>query len=156
MDIEPDMEFSTQYVLSGQSLAALQVSSIYKRPMGLEALLENFAIDQSYSQIWADFPNVTQFCSTAGHFQDIGNFAFSHWALCSISIFFLKSLFEISKYQEASFCLKLLCMGIHTQHFHTFPTLLKRNKVTPEQVSLGDSPSRIPHFEGTTYRFIPG
>ncbi len=23
-------------------------------------------------------PNFTQFCSTAGHFQDIGNFAFSH------------------------------------------------------------------------------
>ncbi len=27
-------------------------------------------------------PNFTPFCSTAGHFQDIGNFAFSHWSQC--------------------------------------------------------------------------
>ncbi len=47
-------------------------------------------------------PKVHSVCSTAGHFQDIGKFAFSHCHKVKFQSFF-KFKFKISKFQEANF-----------------------------------------------------
>ncbi len=86
------------------------IPSFYSKGVEIELIFALRAAGQKlYHKLYISFlnypqvPNFTPFCSTAGHFQDIGNFAFFHGHNVKFQSFFKKFVFKISKFQEASF-----------------------------------------------------